>query len=89
MEDGFEAMQGLLEEDRPDRIFAYSDIPAIGAMKSILEAKLLIPEDIALIGYDDTEFASMLEVPLTTVRQPRYRIGEAAESVVLRPELIL
>ncbi len=105
MEDGFEAMQKLLENDRPDGVFAYSDILAIGAMKSILEANLRIPEDIALIGYDDIEFASMLEVPLTTVRQPRYRIGEKAanmlinklnnkngtevESVVLRPELIL
>ena len=105
MEGGVEAMERLLAHDPPDGVFAYSDILAIGAMKSILEARLRIPDDIALIGYDDIEFAGMLEVPLTTVRQPRYRIGEEAarillkkldgsieeevKSVVLRPELIV
>lgn len=105
MEGGFSAMQKLLDNDAPDGIFAYSDILAIGAMKALLDANLRIPEDVALIGYDDIEFAGMLEVPLTTVRQPRYRIGQEAanilidkingtsgenvKSVVLRPELIL
>ncbi|MGQ9631621.1 MAG: LacI family DNA-binding transcriptional regulator [bacterium] len=106
MEDGYLSMKRLLNlSSPPTGVFAYSDLLAIGAMKAIREEGLRIPEDIALVGYDDIEYAAFLEVPLTTVRQPRYRIGEEAANIlidklegkgsddvkhiVLRPELIV
>lgn len=106
MADGCRRMRELLElKDRPTAVFAYSDFLAIGILKAIKEAKLEIPEDIALVGYDDIEFSEFLEVPLTTVHQPKYRIGkegakilidrienkdsEGLYQIVLKPELVV
>ncbi len=106
MEDGYRAMRDLLDrEPAPDGVFAYSDLLAIGAMRAIHESGRRIPQDIALVGYDDIDFARYLEVPLTTVKQPRYRIGREAAGIlidklegdrkpdhsciVLRPELVV
>lgn len=68
----------LRAENRPSAIFTYSDHLAIGAIKAIRELKLSIPGDISLVGYDDIEYAQFLDVPLTTVRQPMYEIGQRA-----------
>jgi DNA-binding LacI/PurR family transcriptional regulator len=106
MEDGCRVTRELLEmKDRPTAVFAYSDFLAIGALKAIKEAKLNIPEDIVLVGYDDIEFSEFLEPPLTTVHQPKYRIGkegarilinrienkdsEGLHQIVLKPELMI
>jgi len=62
----------------PSAIFAYSDHLAIGAIKAIRELGLSIPGDISLAGYDDIEYAQFLDIPLTTVRQPMYEIGQRA-----------
>lgn len=106
MEDGTILMRELLElENLPTAVFTYSDFLAIGVLKAIKEAELKIPEDIALVGYDDIEFSAFLEVPLTTVHQPRYRIGEKGarilinriegkgskdlQQIILKPELVI
>ncbi len=106
MEDGYRLMKEFLElENRPTAVFAYSDLLAIGVLKALKEAKLKVPKDIALVGYDDIEFSSLLEIPLTTVHQPRYRIGEEGakilinriekkdsegfQQIVLKPELVI
>ena len=84
MEDGYRIMRELLElKDKPTAVFAYSDLLAIGALKAIKEAKINIPKDIALVGYDDIEFSEFLEPPLTTVHQPRYRIGEEGAKILI------
>lgn len=64
-------------------IFAYNDNLAIGAMKAIREKGYRIPEDIALMGYDDIRYASMLEVPLTTIRQSGAEIGERGATILI------
>jgi LacI family transcriptional regulator len=86
MEDGYAAMRGLLAHGAtPDGLFAFSDIIAVGAMKAIREAGLSVPKDIAVVGYDDIEIASFLEVGLTTVHQERYELGwKAAEILIQR-----
>jgi LacI family transcriptional regulator len=106
MEDGYRLIKEFLElENRPTAVFTYSDLLAIGALKALKEAKLKVPKDIALVGYDDIEFSSLLEVPLTTVHQPKYRIGEEGakiiinriekkdseglQRIVLKPELVI
>ncbi len=59
----------------PTAIFAYSDLMAIGVLKACKELKIKIPDNLSLVGYDDIEIASLLEIPLTTIRQSRYTIG--------------
>lgn len=79
---GYYAMQQLLP-NKPDAVFAASDIMAIGAMRAIREAGLRVPEDIALVGFDDLPLATMPEPRLTTIRQPVYQFGVKAVEILL------
>lgn len=69
---------------RPTALFAFSDFVALGAMKAVREAKLRIPRDIAIVGYDDIDFAVCLEVPLTTIRVPKEEIGETGVRILCK-----
>lgn len=71
-------------EKRPTAVFAISDIVAIGAMKALKEAGLKIPEDIAVVGFDDISFASMYDPSLTTISQPKYDMGCEAMNMLIR-----
>ncbi|TKJ47524.1 LacI family transcriptional regulator [Candidatus Aerophobetes bacterium Ae_b3a] len=64
-------------------IFTFSDFLALGVMKAIREEKLKIPDDVAIVGYDDIEFASALEIPLTTVHMPKYRLGTEGTNMLI------
>ena len=82
--DGYRTAKSVLAiRPRPTAIFAYSDFVAFGVMKAVREAGLRIPEDIAVVGFDDVEFSSCLEVPLTTIRSPTKRLGKEATRVLL------
>lgn len=79
MESGYEAMASLLERPEwPDGVFCASDEMAIGAQAAIREKGLRMPDDIALVGFDDMRFAAYASPPLTTIRQPAAQLGEAA-----------
>lgn len=79
---GYEAMQRLLEQN-PDAVFAASDAMALGAMRALREAGKKIPDDVALVGFDDLPIAGRTEPPLTTVRQHIQRAGfVAAETLI-------
>lgn len=70
--------------ERPDAVFAANDLLAIGLLQSLfIDGRLAVPEQIALIGYDDIQFAGASVVPLTSVRQPSHLIGETAVSILL------
>jgi len=71
---GYYAMQQLLSA-KPDAVFASSDIMALGAMRAAREAGLRVPDDIALVGFDDLPLAPQPEPQLTTVRQPVVQFG--------------
>jgi LacI family transcriptional regulator len=75
-------MQRLLSAS-PTAVFAASDSTAIGALKASREAGLHVPEDVALIGFDDIPLAAALEPALTTVRQPIERLGSMAADLLL------
>lgn len=79
---GYAAAQALLRH-RPDAIFAASDAMALGAMRAVREHGLRIPDDIALVGFDDMPFAARTDPPLTTVRQPIQRMGAAAAEALI------
>lgn len=74
---GYAAMNALLEKE-PDAVFVASDLMAMGAQRAIREAGLRIPEDVAVVGFDDLPEAIISEPPLTTIRQPIHRLGSAA-----------
>jgi LacI family transcriptional regulator len=81
---GREAMRKLLETDpRPDAVFCYNDPVALGAMRSVLEAGLRIPQDIAVVGCGNLNYADLLRVPLTSVDQGVLSIGEQAGNLAL------
>ena len=87
---GTAAMHRLLPA-APTAVFAASDSMAIGALKALREANLRVPEDVALVGFDDIPAVTAIEPPLTTVRQPIERLGATAADLLLnllenRPE---
>ncbi|MBA4248397.1 MAG: LacI family transcriptional regulator [Microbacterium sp.] len=68
----------------PDAIFASNDLLAIGLVQAlILTGTARVPDDIAIVGYDDNEFASAAIIPLTTVRQPSRLLGTTAVQILL------
>ncbi|MCZ7568780.1 MAG: substrate-binding domain-containing protein [Ardenticatenaceae bacterium] len=82
---GYEAAKQLLEKPAPPAaIFAVGDTLAIGAMRAIKEHGLRVPEDIALIGYNDIEMAAVVEPPLTTVAAPTHELGATAMQMLQR-----
>jgi LacI family transcriptional regulator len=83
-EAGLAAMQQLLNlSQRPSAVFAASDVVALGAMTAIHSAKLDIPDDIAVVGFDDIFLAAHAYPPLTTVRVPAYGLGWTAAEVLI------
>lgn len=74
---GYEAASRLIARGVPfDAIFAGSDLIAIGAMRALDEAGMSVPQDVALVGFDDIPAASLTRPPLTTVAQDYLRAGE-------------
>jgi LacI family transcriptional regulator len=83
--DGERAMEQLLAlDERPDAVFAASDVMAIGAMAAIEKAGLRVPDDIAIVGYDDSPNAILVSPQLTTIRQDAPAQGIAAADGLLR-----
>jgi DNA-binding LacI/PurR family transcriptional regulator len=99
---GAHAMHALLErEPRLDGVFAASDTMAVGALQALAEAARRVPDDVAVVGFDDLPLAAVTSPPLTTVCQPfeemtselvrllRVRIENGpVEQVVLQPALV-
>ncbi len=89
--DNVDAVRKLLESARPDGIVCANDRTAGRLLHSIRRLKSRVPHDIRLVGIDDVEYARLLPVPLSTLRQPTHQIGELALSLMLeriaRPSL--
>lgn len=68
---------------RPSAVTCYNDLVAIGLMRALHELGIRVPEDISVIGYDDIEIAEYLPVPLTSVRVPKYEMGERAAELLI------
>lgn len=81
---GFCAMQKLLAlPERPQAVFISNDAMAVGAYQALYLAGLAIPQDMALIGYDDIELARYMTPPLTTIHQPKDELGELAVDILI------
>ena len=66
-----------------DAVFAHNDLSAAGAMSALREAGLRVPEDVAVVGFDDIPLAAHTDPPLTTVHQPMRLMGETAARLLL------
>lgn len=84
-ESGYEAMQSILQmHPLPTAVFGMNDMMALGAMHAVLDAGLRVPEDIAIIGYDDMRFAAFTTPALTTVRAPEVEQGRVAGEMLVQ-----
>ncbi|UAJ78444.1 LacI family DNA-binding transcriptional regulator [Leifsonia sp. ZF2019] len=96
VEQGAEAGARILSRPRhelPDALFASNDLIALGLLQAIVaDGRVAVPDDIAIIGFDDIAFAGAAAVPLSSMRQPRSMIGRTALRILLEetadPELI-
>lgn len=81
---GFSAMQQLLAlEARPQAVFTSNDAMAVGVYHALFQAGLRIPQDMAVMGYDDIELARYMTPPLSTIHQPKDELGELAIDTLL------
>jgi len=69
--------------DRPTGVFCANDLLALGVLQAMTRHGIEVPRELALVGYDDIEFAAAAAVPLTSVRQPRHQLGRAAADLLI------
>ncbi|MDZ7401095.1 MAG: GntR family transcriptional regulator [candidate division KSB1 bacterium] len=95
--------QFFQKSDRPEALFVYNDLSALGFEQAVLDQGYKIPDDVAIIGFDDIERGKYAPVPLTTIHQPTDEIGQqsveqlmkiidgepVAVRTILKPELIV
>ena len=83
-ESAVEAAQKFIAmEDRPTAIFCFNDIMAMALISTFEQAGLRVPDDISIIGYDNIDLAPYFSPPLTTVHQPKRRLGKKAIEILL------
>jgi LacI family transcriptional regulator len=68
---------------RPSAVFCANDLLALGVLQEMTRLRLSVPGDLAIVGYDDIDFAAAAAVPLTSVRQPRSQLGNAATKLLI------
>ncbi|WP_405591515.1 LacI family DNA-binding transcriptional regulator [Streptomyces sp. NBC_01190] len=68
---------------RPTAVFCANDLLALGVLQSMFAARISVPDEMAIVGYDDIEFAAAAAVPLTSVRQPAVSMGRLAAEMLL------
>jgi LacI family transcriptional regulator, repressor for deo operon, udp, cdd, tsx, nupC, and nupG len=78
------ALALLALKEQPTAIFAISDVMAIGALRALREKGLKVPDDVAVVGFDNISFSSMCDPMLTTVSQPKYDLGCTAMDLLLK-----
>ncbi len=82
---GHQALRQLLARGKSfSALFAQNDQMAIGAMRALREAGQRVPEDVAVVGYDDIPVAEFCDPPLTTVRQPMCEVGQLATRLLIQ-----
>jgi len=69
-------------KNKPDALFFYTDVAALGFIQAVSEKGMKVPADVAVIGYDDVEMSEYAAVPLTTIRQPTDKIGMKAVEII-------
>ena len=83
--DGYKKTQELLNlPELPDAIFTGNALLSAGAFRALRESRLAIPDKIAFAGFDETNWATLVEPPITVIKQPTYEIGQTAMDLLLK-----
>jgi LacI family transcriptional regulator len=83
-ETGYRVIREMIDSgDYPRAVFAENDLIALGIMQGVRDAGLGVPEDIAVVGFDDIPFASFQDIQLTTVYQPKYEMGKLGVRILI------
>ncbi|WP_345714173.1 substrate-binding domain-containing protein, partial [Kineococcus glutinatus] len=77
------ALAAVAPRQRPTAVFCANDLVALGVLQDATARDVRVPSDLAIVGYDDIEFAAAAAVPLTSVRQPRHLLGRTAAELLL------
>lgn len=87
-DDGYRAghalFQSRTESNRPTAVTCYNDLVAMGLYKALSELGIRCPEDVSVVGFDDIKFCENFAVPLTTVRVPKFEMGNLAAQMLIR-----
>ena len=84
---GYKATRALLElDDPPDALFVANNLMTLGALHAIQDAGLRVPDDLGIVGFDDSPAADLMRPRLTVVAQPTYQIGRVAGQLLLTPQ---
>jgi LacI family transcriptional regulator len=78
-----EEIAGIGPRSRPTAVFCANDLLALGVLQEMTRRGIRVPDDVAIVGYDDIEFAAAAAVPLSSVRQPRHLLGRTAAEMVI------
>jgi LacI family transcriptional regulator len=70
--------------NRPEAVFAFDDLSALGFQKAVLDKGLRVPQDIAIVGFDDIRRGVTAPVPLTTIHQPLTEVGQVAVDILIK-----
>ncbi|MEO3870269.1 substrate-binding domain-containing protein [Nonomuraea sp. B12E4] len=80
---GEKAGGDLIAGGLPEAVFCANDLLALGVLRALLRAGVRVPEDVALMGYDDIDFAAASTISLSSMRQPTYQLGRIATELLL------
>ncbi|TMR91373.1 LacI family DNA-binding transcriptional regulator [Nonomuraea basaltis] len=80
---GEKAAADLISGTLPEAVFCANDLLALGVLRALLRSGVRVPEDVALMGYDDIDFAAASTVSLSSMRQPTYQLGRIATELLL------
>ncbi len=80
-------LAGLPAGARPTAVFCANDLLALGVLQEMTTHRIAVPDSVAIVGYDDVDFAAAAAVPLSSVRQPRHQLGRAAAQLLIEEAL--
>jgi LacI family transcriptional regulator len=80
---GYQAMKKMINNQTPTAVFFANDLMALGAYEALDEYNLKIPDDISIIGHDDIDVSSLIQPKLTTMSQPKNKLGKIAAEILL------
>jgi LacI family transcriptional regulator len=84
VESGFSAAREIFSlKDLPTAVFVMGDMSAIGVFEALNEKNIQVPDDVAIVGFDDIQFSRFFKVPLSTVRQPMSDLGNQAAQILV------
>jgi DNA-binding LacI/PurR family transcriptional regulator len=89
LESGYNLIKQIMDKNKPDAIITASDLIALGAIKGIYEKGLRVPDDISVIGFDNIDYSKYSNPSLTTINQPRYKMGELAFNYLTNDDQVI